>query len=78
MAAVTPDAVHATRREFGGTLSQTIAFDDVARALGKEVLEDGYGITCADLDNTAKKQAEDFEFTRIQFFRRIALSLQQN
>jgi kynurenine formamidase len=29
---------------------------DVARALGKEVLDDGYGITCADLDKTAEKQ----------------------
>src|SRR5499433_3004114 len=29
---------------------------DVARALGKEALEDGYGITCADLDLTAKRQ----------------------
>jgi hypothetical protein len=29
---------------------------DVARALGKESLEDGYGITSADLDATAKKQ----------------------
>ena len=31
-------------------------FLDVARALGKESLDDGYGITCADLDNTAQKQ----------------------
>jgi len=31
-------------------------FLDVPRALGKEVLEDGYGITCADLDRTAEKQ----------------------
>ena len=31
-------------------------FLDVARALGKECLEDGYGITCADLDLTAKRQ----------------------
>src|ERR1700682_6813196 len=31
-------------------------FLDVPRALGKDVLEDGYGITCADLDATAKKQ----------------------
>src|SRR5438477_9437278 len=31
-------------------------FLDVARALGKEVLDDGYPITCADLDNTAKQQ----------------------
>jgi hypothetical protein len=27
---------------------------DVARALGKDCLEDGYAITCADLDNTAR------------------------
>src|SRR3954468_19156143 len=31
-------------------------FLDVPRALGKEFLEDGYAITCADLDLTAKKQ----------------------
>ena len=31
-------------------------FLDVARALGKECLDDGYGITCDDLDLTAKKQ----------------------
>ncbi len=31
-------------------------FLDVPRALGKPFLEDGYGITCADLDLTAKKQ----------------------
>ncbi len=31
-------------------------FLDVARALGKECLDDGYGITGADLDLTAKKQ----------------------
>ena len=31
-------------------------FLDVARALGKDWLEDGYGITCADLDTTAKVQ----------------------
>ena len=31
-------------------------FLDVPRALGREVLEDGYGITCADLDATAEKQ----------------------
>src|ERR671914_9262 len=30
-------------------------FLDVARALGKECLDDGYGITCADLDDCAKK-----------------------
>ena len=30
-------------------------FLDVARALGKELLEDGYGITCDDLDNTAQE-----------------------
>ena len=29
-------------------------FLDVARALGKDALEDGYAITCADLDRTAK------------------------
>jgi kynurenine formamidase len=29
---------------------------DVARHKGVESLEDGYGITCADLDETAKKQ----------------------
>jgi hypothetical protein len=31
-------------------------FLDVARALGKEALDDGYGITCADLDKTAQQQ----------------------
>jgi kynurenine formamidase len=31
-------------------------FLDVPRALGKDVLEDGHGITCAELDATAKKQ----------------------
>src|SRR5918992_3094903 len=31
-------------------------FLDVARYKGVEWLDDGYGITCADLDNTAKKQ----------------------
>src|SRR6202165_3925532 len=31
-------------------------FLDVARAHGKDCLEDGYGITCRDLDNTAKQQ----------------------
>ena len=31
-------------------------FLDVPRALGKDFLEDGYGITCADLDRTAEKQ----------------------
>ncbi len=31
-------------------------FLDLPRALGKKVLEDGYGITCSDLDTTAKKQ----------------------
>ena len=31
-------------------------FLDVARALGKKWLDDGYAITCADLDATAKKQ----------------------
>jgi len=29
---------------------------DVARFKGVESLDDGYGVTCADLDNTAKKQ----------------------
>src|SRR5262249_21798224 len=29
---------------------------DVARALGKESLEDGYGITCEDLNSTAEAQ----------------------
>ena len=29
-------------------------FLDVARALGKEILEDGYAITCADLDRSAE------------------------
>jgi len=36
-------------------------FLDVARALGKECLEDGYGITCDDLDMTAKKQGVAFK-----------------
>jgi len=31
-------------------------FLDVARALGKKWLDDGYAITCADLDRTAKAQ----------------------
>jgi kynurenine formamidase len=31
-------------------------FLDVPRALGKDVLEDGYAITCQDLDKTAKAQ----------------------
>ena len=31
-------------------------FLDVARALGKEILEDGYAITCADLDVSAEAQ----------------------
>src|SRR5438874_11574602 len=31
-------------------------FLDVARALGRESLEDGYAITCADLDRTAQAQ----------------------
>src|ERR671936_776412 len=31
-------------------------FLDVARALGKRWLDDGYAITCADLDRTAKSQ----------------------
>lgn len=37
-------------------------FLDVARALGKDCLDDGYGITCDDLDLTAKKQ--DVELKR--------------
>ncbi len=36
-------------------------FLDVARALGKECLDDGYGITCDDLDLTAKKQKVEFK-----------------
>jgi kynurenine formamidase len=36
-------------------------FLDVARALGKEWLDDGYGITCADLELTAKKQKVEFK-----------------
>src|SRR5262250_3116688 len=36
-------------------------FLDVARALGKDCLDDGYGITCADLDLTAKKQKVEFK-----------------
>jgi kynurenine formamidase len=36
-------------------------FLDVARALGKDCLDDGYGITCDDLDMTAKKQAVDLK-----------------
>jgi kynurenine formamidase len=35
---------------------------DVARALGKESLDDGYGITCEDLNNTA--EAQDVEIKR--------------
>jgi len=31
-------------------------FLDVPRAMGKKILDDGYGITCADLDMTAQKQ----------------------
>src|SRR5216683_539752 len=31
-------------------------FLDVAHALGKDTLDDGYGITCADLDKTASTQ----------------------
>ena len=31
-------------------------FLDVPRALGREVLEDGYAITCADLDRTAESE----------------------
>ena len=31
-------------------------FLDVPRALGKDALDDGHGITCAELDMTAKKQ----------------------
>jgi kynurenine formamidase len=36
-------------------------FLDVARALGKECLDDGYGITCADLELTANKQKVEFK-----------------
>src|SRR6201982_1980774 len=36
-------------------------FLDVARALDKECLDDGYGITCADLELTAKKQKVEFK-----------------
>jgi kynurenine formamidase len=36
-------------------------FLDVARALGKDCLDDGYGITCDDLDMTAKKQGVEFK-----------------
>src|SRR5580704_5071561 len=36
-------------------------FLDVARALGKDFLDDGYGITCDDLDLTAKKQKIAFK-----------------
>ena len=36
-------------------------FLDVARALGKEYLEDGYGMTCEDLDMTAKKQGVELK-----------------
>jgi kynurenine formamidase len=36
-------------------------FLDVARALGKECLDDGYGITCDDLDMTARKQGVEFK-----------------
>ena len=34
-------------------------FLDVARVLGMDSLEDGYGITCDDLDKTAKAQGVD-------------------
>ncbi len=34
---------------------------DVARVLGKEALDDGYGITCADLDRTAQAQGVKVE-----------------
>src|SRR5246127_4766737 len=37
-------------------------FLDVARALGKDCLDDGYGITCEDLDKTAK--AENVKISR--------------
>ena len=37
-------------------------FLDVARAKGKDCLDDGYGITCDDLDMTAKQQ--DITFKR--------------
>jgi kynurenine formamidase len=36
-------------------------FLDVARALGKDCLDDGYGITCDDLDMTAKKQGVELK-----------------
>ena len=36
-------------------------FLDVARVLGKEALDDGYGITCADLDRTAQAQGVKVE-----------------
>ena len=40
-------------------------FLDVARALGKECLDDGYGITCDDLDLTAKQQKVDVQARRL-------------
>ena len=40
-------------------------FLDVARALGKESLDDGYGITCEDLDNTAQAQGVDGQARRL-------------
>src|SRR5947199_7530872 len=36
-------------------------FLDVARALGKESLEEGYGISCDDLDPNAKNQKIEFK-----------------
>jgi hypothetical protein len=36
-------------------------FLDVARTLGKDCLDDGYGISCDDLDLTAKKQNVEFK-----------------
>jgi hypothetical protein len=44
-----------------GALNGRGVFLDVARALGEESLEDGYGVTCADLDMTAKKQKVEFK-----------------
>src|SRR6202007_2253137 len=34
---------------------------DVARALGQECVEDGYAISCDDLDMTARKQSVDLK-----------------
>ena len=41
-------------------------FLDVARALGKEALDDGYGITCADLDNTAQAAGRRAQARRLR------------